>query len=332
MKSNSRIVIISILLLFLSTFLVGATYAWFSNNDDVLATDLSLKVKTVQYLEVSTDAKNWYQQVTLNNIVNADYDVERKNQTPLAFEPVSTAGDITSGNLKMFKGKSELDRDTTSPTYGQLLVSSVPSVEVDGEHGSFMTFDLYFKTTMPKKVYLGRDSFVTHKSTSNAGVSNAIRVGFVNEGTTSSEVPVDAQNLKTSNKNNVVIWEPNYNRHTDEAILNAQTYYGLTLTNDMSSHVDYLGIKNTITTPMVCTSNDPNYFSSIKYLIKTDSDFATEDGDNIALFDVGIGISKIRIYVWVEGQDVDCINDISGSDFNINLNFATNRNPRDASK
>lgn len=332
MKNNSRIVIISILLLFLSVFLVGATYAWFSSNEDVIATDLSVRVKTVQYLEVSTDAKNWYQQVTLDNILNADYDVTRKNQTPIAFEPISSCGHVDHGYLKMFKGKGEIDRDANSINYGKNLVTSVRSTEVDGETGAFMTFDLYMNSTTPKKLYLGRDSFVTNTSTSNPGISNAIRVAFVNEGTTTSEVAADAQSLTTSNNNNVVIWEPNYNKHTEEAINQARNNYGLTLTGDMSQAVDYLGMKNEITSPVLATSDDSNYFGTIKYLIKTKDDFATTNGDNIALFDIPIGISKIRIYIWVEGQDIDCINEISNSNFNVNLNFSTSRNPNEASK
>ena len=32
------------------------------------------------------------------------------------------------------------------------------------------------------------------------------------------------------------------------------------------------------------------------------------------------GISKIRVYAWVEGQDIDCENNAAGSDFKFNFN------------
>ena len=34
------------------------------------------------------------------------------------------------------------------------------------------------------------------------------------------------------------------------------------------------------------------------------------------------GINKMRVYIWLEGQDVDCINNISFGDFTANLAFA----------
>jgi hypothetical protein len=32
--------------------------------------------------------------------------------------------------------------------------------------------------------------------------------------------------------------------------------------------------------------------------------------------------SKMRVYIWLEGQDVDCINNISNGDFSVTLQFA----------
>lgn len=38
------------------------------------------------------------------------------------------------------------------------------------------------------------------------------------------------------------------------------------------------------------------------------------------------GITKVRIYMWVEGQDVDCENNASGGDISFNLQFSSNKN------
>ena len=35
------------------------------------------------------------------------------------------------------------------------------------------------------------------------------------------------------------------------------------------------------------------------------------------------GITKVRIYMWVEGQDVDCENNASGGDLLYNLQFSS---------
>ena len=39
------------------------------------------------------------------------------------------------------------------------------------------------------------------------------------------------------------------------------------------------------------------------------------------------GITKLRIYMWVEGQDVDCENQASGSDMSFNLKFEIAEEP-----
>ena len=40
-----------------------------------------------------------------------------------------------------------------------------------------------------------------------------------------------------------------------------------------------------------------------------------------ALFTINAGITKVRIYAWVEGQDVDCENDASGTNVTFNIKF-----------
>ena len=38
-------------------------------------------------------------------------------------------------------------------------------------------------------------------------------------------------------------------------------------------------------------------------------------------FSLQEGITKIRVYMWIEGQDVDCENNASGSDITFKLEF-----------
>ena len=335
MKNNSRIVIISILLVFLLTFLITSTYAWFSQNEEVTATDISLRVRAVQYLEVSTDAKSWYQQITLQEVVNADYDVQRHNQTPTAFQPVSTTGSVTNGNIDFYVGNSVLDTEPTSTNYGSWVMTTKKTTDSDGDVGHYLVFDMYIKNTYSKVLYLAHDSYVGVRNvgtgtTSDPGIANCLRLGFVYEGTTSSEVPASIQSLSTTSSDNVVIWEPNYNKHTSAAIEIAQSRYGKTLTEDMANYVPYLGVKSEITTPIPITSTDSNYFGEVNHIIRTDSNYRTTEGDNLYLFDLPEGYSKIRIYAWLEGQDVDCINDLNGSNFLFNLNFATSKNSSEA--
>ena len=33
------------------------------------------------------------------------------------------------------------------------------------------------------------------------------------------------------------------------------------------------------------------------------------------------GYHKVRVYIWLEGEDIDCANDISGGSVLVNLSF-----------
>ena len=39
-------------------------------------------------------------------------------------------------------------------------------------------------------------------------------------------------------------------------------------------------------------------------------------------FSLNAGITKFRVYIWVEGQDVDCENDASGSKVSYNIQLS----------
>ena len=38
-----------------------------------------------------------------------------------------------------------------------------------------------------------------------------------------------------------------------------------------------------------------------------------------AKIDVNAGITRMRVYMWMEGNDVDCANDVAGATINFNL-------------
>ena len=42
----------------------------------------------------------------------------------------------------------------------------------------------------------------------------------------------------------------------------------------------------------------------------------------VCQFELEAGVTKIRVYIWVEGQDADCINEIAGGLFDVNLMFS----------
>ena len=49
---------------------------------------------------------------------------------------------------------------------------------------------------------------------------------------------------------------------------------------------------------------------------------AVGNADAKELFTLEKGVTKVRVYMWVEGQDVDCENNASGGQISFTLQFA----------
>lgn len=58
----------------------------------------------------------------------------------------------------------------------------------------------------------------------------------------------------------------------------------------------------------------------LKLIFYTTSGFS----NNVKMFNIKNGISKIRVYMWIEGQDVDCENNASIGNVALSLQFSSN--------
>ncbi len=82
--------------------LITTTYAWFSANRVVSINSLDVHIQADGGIEVSTDAVNWKQVITVDDIKNANKSYPSSvNQIPYRIYPVSTGGAITNGFLNM---------------------------------------------------------------------------------------------------------------------------------------------------------------------------------------------------------------------------------------
>ena len=65
-------------------------------------------------------------------------------------------------------------------------------------------------------------------------------------------------------------------------------------------------------------------FSKLFRTVDIDIATVSNNNSNISAFELQEGISKVRVYLWVEGQDVDCENNASIGDIVFDLQFTTN--------
>ena len=268
--------------------LTSVSYAWFTMGSTATLQEMDLKVTTSEGLQISTtgDAGTYKSTISLTDL-QAD---GTNNEFPAEVNPVSTIGKIVNGNQNMFKG-SVTDGKLTSATAGE----------------DYIVFDLYIQSSKEYGLIIDTDSYVksaNDKATEGTGQTHlASRVSFVDLG--SAAKIADAKALGTDVDGTATIWEPNSTKRSTGAINQGDQSDG--------SNVAYKGLKATFNGILLEDLGDSETaeVSTIK-----DSDLATTP-----VVDLEAGYNKIRVYIWLEGQDVDCVNEIAGGTLKIKLNF-----------
>lgn len=303
-----------LLLLLMAILLVTSSYAWFTANQTVTISSLQVNVKASNGLQISTDGKTWKSIITQEDI-KAGY-AGNTNNIPTEMAPVSTIGTVTDGKLDMYYGSV-----TTNPA-GDFILTAEKDAD---DKGHYIVFDVFLKVDAATDVYMTEESKVEYAGTNTQGLENAARVGFVIEGNTAATSGITTITGLSLATGTAKIWEPNYDTHSDLAITNAETNYGLTgLKATGENALTYYGVKaaitaaNNVAIKQVGTPAE-DYFSAVDPVLKTvNGSTARPKFDTLAA-----GITKVRIYMWVEGQDVDCENGASGTDIKYTVQFST---------
>ncbi len=318
-KRRRKILLALIMILLLIATLGTATYAWFTANRTVTVESIDVNVSTSQGLQISTDATNWKSIVTNADITGATWQGVR-NQLPSGTNmivPISTIGDVdnSTGYMKMFRGTVEANLAT-----GTNILIAEQSTETNGTAGDFIAFDLFFQSSQTQTVYLTSNSSVVASGT-DKGIQNSARVAFIREGSVAyGASAASAQALKGAESK--FFWEPNYDVHTDSGVANALNVYEITVGKTGGTKLAYKGVKADIpaSANIPLKSESSSYFGDITTTGSIEA--GIPDDHYLNAFIVDEGVTKIRIYMWIEGQDVDCEDHASGSALTYNLQFS----------
>jgi hypothetical protein len=280
------------MLLITGVSLTTASYAWFSINNQVQLAGLDINVEVAEGIQVSTDAATWKAAVDLTDITTGYSG--HTNQIPTTLIPVSTIGSQSTGNFEMYGGALNVAGTTTLTTSGPLVESAGNGT------ARYIAFDLFIQAATVTPVYLAPLSTITYDSpgaATTSGLEYSARVAFFNQGTDATSTPATARALAAGTSSSQVIWEPFALSHTTAALgLGASTtvktaYYGVKdvgtdlAIDDFSTQTDHFELVSTIT---------PD----------TDAVPFADDATSL-IFTAGAGITKVRIYIWIEGQDID---------------------------
>ena len=329
-KKQRRLLLSLLLLITTGVFLGAATYAWFTANQKVTISPIDVNVSTSSGIQISADGTNWKSVLTNTDITGAIGNYSAAvNQLPTTLEPVSTIGTVdATGKMEMFLGKV-----TANETTGDFILSATKSTETnssgDSSTGKFVVFDVFLKNEQAETLYLTPNSNVQFRN-SDSGIKNATRIAFITLGhTTTSDTVANIQALNDGASSTVKFWEPNYDVHTADGVANAVSPYGITTltTGANNAWVPYSGVKAEVAEALNIKREEATQTANATYFTDVDPDIKTKEGytaSQLLTAENGLlaGITKMRIYMWVEGQDVDCENNASGGEIRFNLQFS----------
>lgn len=309
-KKVKLIIIYFYVLLVLFTLFTVASYTWFSLSKTPRVSDMQMFINAQTGLEISVtpDAEEWGLQLDFREISDTTsplrpvtwsnsnqrfyaavygYDGRMRNK----WEPLTDARHANKNTIDGYYIKS-----TFYARSGQAVdVKLSPAVEVDEGIKGSGTYLIGYPEWDSEEV--------VHYNGGN-GAECAMRIGI-------RITPVNTSGIPTGETSEFYIYEPNSDMH-----INGTAGYVETPSIDGTASLvdkDHLILQSAST----WTEADP---VQREVVIHDLGEFSTDT----ALFKLEAGeMVKIDLYVWLEGQDVDCSNEINRARIMANIQFAT---------
>jgi len=327
-KANLKMMFLVILSF--GTLFIVASYAWFSTNLNVKVNMFQMSVTKNTGLTISLDGINFdtyveiSKEILIDQLVNT-YPNNLSQWSGAGLTPVSTNG-IVDSNQDRFDiyASSGVRYKNLDMKNGYFRIINASEKERSAI-SNYIAFDLFFKndsgSPVSDNLYLESSTEIKLAEETNEemeGLFNSIRLGFIRIG----DVPLNTepniiQNISCNNSCTSKIYEPNHTIHNSLSIERALKN-GVTLVNG-EEFPTYGCIKSggpILVADAVSGSPklDYNYF-------KLQETIKHEELSN-PLFDLPSGITKVRVYLWIEGQDIDSLEtDSQGAKLDVSINF-----------
>ncbi|MCD8152057.1 MAG: hypothetical protein LUD71_03075 [Clostridiales bacterium] len=298
------------LVIVLAILLVAASYTWFSLSTRPRVSDLDIYINSPSGLEIATsaDSEEWGQQVDFLDLVT--------ETSPL--KPCTWSDDDGC----FYAVRYGIDGRIA----GYMELSDAVNANVDDADGYYTVGTIYARTDTAASVSLspaavaneggsGAGTYLVGTADWNSekllhddagsGAQYAVRIGL-------RITSVDETGAETGEESTFYIYEPNCDGHAD-----GTTGYVDTASIDGTST---LVEENRLFTQTVSSWSEANPVQRTAVVY----DMGEFTGETW-LFDLDVDeIMRIDIYIWLEGQDVDCTNEIGqAARLFANLQFST---------
>ena len=314
----------------LAILLIVATYAWFSTALNVQIRNFNVVAARNSGLTISYDAINYGAYLDINEdtiINNLDelYPTHTNRWASHGLVPVSTIGLSSNLNNRFSiyhsQGVFYRNYDLENP----MIYADKTKEEKPSKSSYFVAFDIFLKndsgSPIADNLFLTEQTFARFNGEYGEEMNsllNTTRFGFVKMGSVSHDTdPTVIQQMGCVGTCEQVIYEPNHDLHTDLSIENALDY-GINLvdgqgfpTYAMIKDGGPIALKNAVSGSVLL---DNNYFAL--------QDTITNNELNTPIMRIPDGITKVRVYVWLEAQDIDSIETNStGADIELSIDF-----------
>lgn len=311
--------------------LIFSSYAWFSMNMNVKVNMFKLSVEKSGDFEISFDGINFdytidvTEEFLMEELVKT-YPNHYSQWNRGGFIPVSAQGIRNSNDprLAIYESTGVLYKKRKKDD-GYIHTYLAYEDRVN-EENSYIAFDIFIKnkTGSPRSdnIYFenGTSVVATEEEIEEEmmGLVNSFRVAAVVMDTVSTKASVEEiQGITCNNKCKAIIYEPNSKNHTELAIERAKK-----VNVDLVDGIQY-------PTYACIKEAGPIYIKDIvsgsenldPTLVKLQETITEEDFEN-PIFELPNGITKVRIYIWIEGQDIDSLETNSdGAEVDVIIKF-----------
>lgn len=319
-----------VVIFFLGVLLIFSAYAWFSTSLNVQIKTFNMIVSRNSGLFISFDAINYDKSIEISEdiLINKLVETYPNNLSQWAGNgliPVSSPG-ITNKNNYFFdiyrsSGVRYKNRDLSKGYVKTVLTQDTQRSSVN----NYIAFDLFLKNETGSPVndhlYLADGTQFTMTSESNeemTGLVNSARIGFVKVASVPHDTPVEIiQNLQCNNDCESIIYEPNSTNHSAMSIERAKKF-GINL-KDGNEFPTFAYKKAGGPFELIDTISGS---VGLNYDYFKEQETISTDAFDEPLFTIPDGITKVRVYVWLEGQDIDSLEtDSDGAEVSIAINF-----------
>ena len=283
--------------------LTSSTFAWFSMAKRVEVETMELNITSPDGVQLSGNANAFTTMLTLADL---------KGETSARW--AAYEGNINNFPELLKPSSSTMSVLNSLPTFFAGSVDDASKLNVtqveDDTKGGYVAFDVFVQVGKETNVYWNE---TTVSCEDNPDVLSAMRVAVVNCGPVAAKADADAiLGVLPVNaaQHRVTMYQPNANLHTDSS----------GYADDAAGVPDYY-----FKAP--CSGVNPG--GNGKNITVSDTYTAAPNGiqltdknmDTEAYFTAVKGINRVRVYLWMEGNDVDCENSVAGATLGFNLVF-----------